>query len=79
MVKDIASGAQYQSPPTSPSSFTQACTSIPITLDIFTSTRCVTSLVIVVTALTNEITIATSNSKVDKQRDCSSSFQLATS
>jgi len=66
MVKDIAPGAQYQPPPTSTSSFTQTCTSIPLTLDIFIPTRCITGLVDVVTALTNEITVATSNSKVDK-------------
>ena len=70
-------GAQHQSSATSTSSLASSSTSISFSLVFVTEIRHVASVAIVA-ALTNEITVAASNSTVDKQRQGSASFLLAT-
>ena len=71
------SGSQHQPSATSTSSLASSSTSIPFTLDIFTSIRCITSLVIVPT-LPHEITIAAGDSDAVKQWHDATTFPLAT-
>jgi len=77
MVKDFTPGSQHQPPTTSTSSLASSSTSISFTLDVITSIRCITSLLVIVATLPNEITIAAGNSNAVKQWHSTTTFPMA--